>query len=106
MESAPPLPEADPGAGDTAPPGEVTVGYEVELQGGDRLHHIRDGCGTSSCDEELQQPVAEERDETPDQREQPLLAAPEYGDDPLEQLDPPCSDRQQRSPQYVHGDGP
>jgi hypothetical protein len=59
MESAPPLPEADPGTGDTAPPGEATVGDEVELQGGDRLQHIRDASGTSKCDEQPQQPVAE-----------------------------------------------
>jgi hypothetical protein len=77
MESAPPLPEADPGAGDTAAPREAAVGDEVELQGGDRLERVRDPSGTSKRDEDLQQPVAEERDGTPDQREQPLLAAPQ-----------------------------
>jgi hypothetical protein len=93
VESAPPAPKADLGAGDAPPPGEVTVGQEVELQGRDRLGHVRDGGGTPERDEQLQQSVTEERNRTPDQREQPLLPAPQCGDDPGEQLDPPCSDR-------------
>ena len=65
MESTPPAPEADPRSGDPPPPGEATVGDEVELQGRDRLDRIGDPGGTAERDEQLQQPVAGQRAKRP-----------------------------------------
>jgi hypothetical protein len=64
VEPAPPAPETDPGAGDTPPPGEAAVGHEVELQGRDRLDRVGHAGGAPERDEQLQQPVAGERDGT------------------------------------------
>src|SRR5215207_11024229 len=85
VESAPPPPGAGPGAGDTPPPGQATVGHEVELQGGDGLESVRDPGGASERDQRLQQPVAGEGYRTPDQREQPLLPTPKSRTDASEQ---------------------
>ena len=105
MEPAPPLPEADPGAGDTPPPGEVTVGHEVELQGRDRLDRVGDPSGTPERDEKLQQPVAGQRNGTPDQREQPLLPTPESRKDSAEQSAPSVLGPPRSGHRSYHGDG-
>jgi Phosphoserine phosphatase RsbU, N-terminal domain len=64
-----------------------------------RIHHsvLLDALKTHRTPhelEQLQQPVADEHDGTPDQREQPLLPTPESRKDSAEQnVHPPCSDR-------------
>jgi hypothetical protein len=52
------------------------------LQGCNRLHSVGDGGGTSESKEQLQQTLTDERNRSPDQREQPLLPAPECREDP------------------------
>jgi hypothetical protein len=54
VEPAPPAPETGSAARHLPPPGEATVGHEVELQGRDRLEHVGDPGGTAEGDEELQ----------------------------------------------------
>jgi hypothetical protein len=88
VEPAPPAPETGPAARHLPPPGEATVGHEVELQGRDRLDRVGDPGGAAEGDEELQQPVAGQRNGTPDQREQPLLPTPESRKDSAEQSSP------------------